>query len=82
VLIAECCLKSWKNSLVFDMAQSGTCRITKATNTHSDYVTHYFRLHQWLQERVSTYIVGLVEFKIPVVTVLKYMIYNIYYICN
>jgi len=24
VLIAECCLKSWKNSLVFHMAQSGT----------------------------------------------------------
>ena len=24
VLIAECCLKSWKNSLIFHMVQSGT----------------------------------------------------------
>jgi len=24
MLIAECCLKSWKNSLIFHMAQSGT----------------------------------------------------------
>jgi hypothetical protein len=60
----------WKNTVGPDRPQITircvrvACWITKASNTHSDYVIlTVFRLQQWLQERTSklryTYIAGI-----------------------
>jgi hypothetical protein len=67
----------WKNIVESGRPQmtiwrtSIACRIPKATNTHSQYVTlTAFPLQQWLQERASllryTYNVCLLPLQVPV----------------